>query len=516
MNRRGLAWVLAASLGSAPLLAAQVTLDLAAQYADSSSTGVWNRVTQSLHVPFAVTGLESTPYSIGNGEDGVFDNTTYANFDALSGAIAMTVTLDTSRTYNFTNFTLPAGVTLKAQGTAPLDIRVQGNAVIDGTIDLKGIAGTDAYTPALNTSNGGAAASAGGAGGSGTSSLVASGDGLTPSGTPSGLAGTLSAVGGTDAGAGGGGGNSGAGNPGAANAPASGNGGAAYGDANLVTLVGGGGGGGGAGNTVVGSAGGGGGGGGGALSIAVGGSFTCSVTCLIETTGGAGGNAAGPTKAGGGGGGAGGALRLYAGGAGVDNGSILSLGGTGGTGAVAGGDGSLGVHKFSFVAPGTFTGTGSENPNTVASTTFYSILSHQIISRPYDTQNTFPNYTEFTKTEVLNGGDSTSYEIAGSSDGFVSDNTGYFPVANIDNIDGKRYFRVRVTMQSASAATTPTVTAMAVTYAPGFAFSIAGCASVSPAAAAPLPLSALAVWVMYFMTVAVCARKWLVRRLPTR
>ncbi len=457
--------------------------------AASGTTGVWNVSTGSLHVPLvvdrsggSVVNQEDEAVSIGTGADGKFDATTAVSFDVNSGGIPGTITLDTSRIYQFTTFTLTAGTTLFGTGSAPLRIRVQGNAEIAGTVDLRGGNGGDSFAVAAPLENGGTACCGGGAGGSGPNgSQTFSTDGVCPAvGTLGGQPGTLSAVAGTDAGAGGGGGNRYAGSVGAFNVPASGAAGPAYGDETLVTLLGGAGGGGGAGNSNLGTGGPGGGGGGGVLSLQAGGSVLLTGTGQILTTGGNGGAVTvGAHKAGGGGGGAGGSVLIYAAGNGTNNGTIDSTGGLGGTASVVGGDGGGGVNRFAFLA-GEFTGTGSENPPPSLlpkPRTVYTRTAVTFISPNYDSGSSNPHYTEIVKDEIKHTGDTITYEIAGSTDNFVADDTGYLPESQLNKLDSKRYFRFKVRMQSATTSTTPEVRQLRILFKNLFEFSLVGCAN---------------------------------------
>ncbi len=490
-------WIIAAALCCSEIA-------LSVEITQSVSFPHWNQITQSLRVPIVIQGAESQAISIGTGEDGAFLST------------AGTTTLDSAVVHQFTTFELGAGATLTASGNDPLRILVQGDVLIEGTIDLRGTDGGDAFSPASTSRTGGAGIASGGAGGTGISSLLSStlGIGAGPSAAIlGGLAGVLSLLAGTDGGAGGGGGNAFVGEDGTANAVASGAGGAAFGEATLATLLGGAGGGGGAGNTVTDSAGGGGGGGGGAFALTTGGDLTLSATGQILVTGGDGGAAAGGLKAGGGGGGAGGAVRLYALGAGTNDGVINAQGGSGGAAAVSGGDGSDGVNRFAF-GTGAFVGAGTENPPPTSNpTVFYSTLENISVSDIEDTNSDRPRYTRFNTTETLHTGDGISYEIAGSSDGFQSDDTGYFPVGQISRIDGKRYYRVKVRMTSASAATTPEVTQVRVHFEPGFALGVMGCAR------APRPYSMGFPWWFAFvaLVISLSAGRFTARHhLPTR
>lgn len=478
-------------LFSQTLSAGEVSEDFSTAHSASGTTGVWNLTNQTLHVPFVVdrsagtvANQENESVTIGSGSDGEFNATTANSFDLNGGAAPGTITLDTSRIYEFTHFTLPAGTTLLGSGSSPLRLRVQGNATIDGTIDLRGGNGGDSFTPAAATQNRGVACCGGGVGGAGPNGVQTfATNGTSPDGTTlAGQAGTVSAAGGTDGGAGGGGGNRYAGTDGAANAVASGAAGPAFGDETLTTLLGGSGGGGGAGNSNVGTGGPGGGGGGGALSLQVGGNVLLSATGQILVTGGNGGVLANAAhKAGGGGGGGGGSVLIYGGGTGTDNGTIDATGGLGGTAFVQGGDGGGGVIRYAF-SGGEFTGTGTENPPPSLlpkPKVVYSQSSYQIVSGIYDTGSSHPHYTALVKEQTLHSGDSITYELAGSSDNFVSDDTGYVSETALARLEGKRYFRFRATLKSAHADSSPTVQKLTLQYKNLFEFSLVGCARAS-------------------------------------
>lgn len=492
--------VLAAILTAKAVVSAEagvVTDDLTTARRDAASTGVWDVIQGNLHVPWVANfsgdntpGQEDVIIDVGTGADGVFDAANFTRFDAA--ATTSLVTLDTSRVYHFTQFTLPAGVTLRGTGTEALRFHVQGDVLIQGTVDLKGGDAGPAQFPVAAV-NGGTACCGGGAGGNGkvTAGIEAGSEGSTPSagGAGGGIAGTTSGAGGTDGGAAGGGGNAFAGGAGQAGGAGAGGGGLAYGVDSLSTLIGGAGGGGGGGNTFTPSRGAGGGGGGGAVAFFAGGNFTIAAGGSILTTGGAGG--LGASAGGMGGGGAGGSVLIYAAGSGVDDGSIDSQGGGGGNdgggGMLNGGDGSIGISWFGFgTGNGGFTGGGTENPapNTaVKPKIFYSTASYQVTSTAYDTGTPSPNYLSFT-AETTEGaaGSTISFEVAGSSDQFVLDNTGFVPASEITSLNGKRYLRFRATLKSASPTATPTVDAIRIAYQPVFEFSIGGCARALPRA----------------------------------
>lgn len=196
------------------------------------------------------------------------------------------------------SLTVDASVVISVVGARPLVIVALDGSTIGGTIDLRGPCTTNVPGPG-GFSGGAASASPVGAG---------AGEG-----------------GGANIGRGGGGGGHGstggtAGNGAAGMAP---QGGVAFGDATITTLVGGGGGGGG-GDAAVGGVGG---GGGGAIQIVANGPIVIEQTAVINA-GGCGGKVA-PGNGSGGGGGAGGTILLE--GTSVVIGGILAVNGGGGS-----------------------------------------------------------------------------------------------------------------------------------------------------------------------------------------
>jgi hypothetical protein len=213
---------------------------------------------------------------------------------AFSPTSNQTIQVPASGVYNFTTVNIPSGVTITFTPNAtntPLTMLAQGNVTIAGSIGVNGQAGSAIGPGGI----GGPGGYRGGDGGVG----IAIQSGTNGDGPGGGIGGSVS---GSSAGNGGGGGYLSIGST--PTSAGSGQGGASYGSAALLPLLGGSGGAGGAalGSTV----GGGGGGGGGALVIASSGTITFSGG--IGATGGSGGSASG----GKGGGGSGGAIRLVA------------------------------------------------------------------------------------------------------------------------------------------------------------------------------------------------------------
>jgi hypothetical protein len=474
------------------LHARTISVDLTTKPANSSSTAVLDLARGEVHLPFVVDRTEGDggpsnslideddSLEMGRGIDGDFKPSTYAAFDSAAGADPAVVTLDTSRTYEFRNFQLDAGVTLRGTGTAPLKIRVQGTAIIDGTIDLSG---NDGSFSAVTRAAGGTACCGGKVGG-------AAGD---PLGTTAGAAGG-SADGAVGGGAGGAAGNPAGGGGGGGHASSGLTGstgtvpGATYGDAFVSTLLGGSGGGGGGAHTgnFFGASGG---GGGGVLDFHVGGRVTISSSGVIRANGGMGGQAAAGT-AGNGGGGSGGALVLFSGGTIENAGTLRAVGGKGAGGGIGAGtgEGSDGRIRYcTFSGDITPIGSGSDSPAPLTSPfgrTYYRSLAgpYTVISGVYDSGNTAPTYLSVTEDKVVPAGSTLTVQIAGSSDGFVSDDTGWKALTDLDALKQKRYYRFRASLSTGDRDETPVLRGLTIEVAdreqPVFHFKLASCAGV--------------------------------------
>jgi hypothetical protein len=239
----------------------------------------------------------------------------------------------------------------------------------------------------------------------------------------------------------------------------------------------------------------GGGGGGGVIEITAGGNIHLGATGQVLATGGDGGDlAGGGVKSGGGGGGAGGAIVLIAGGTLVDDGVINADGGQGGGTTAPAVDGNGAQGRTRFVNSGiAWTGTGTESPlpnmpGSVANSfgqTWHSKSSYWILSKSFDTENSSPVYTGITKTESKPTGSTITYQLAGSSDDFQSDTTGFVDSSQISQLNGKRYFKVKILMSSDPTDRThfPEVSALSINFDPHFQNeflfkSLAGCAAI--------------------------------------
>ncbi len=286
----------------------------------------------------------------GTGTDGVFHAT---NNTTLAGG-----------TYNYTTFTIDAGMTVTVTGNQPLIIKATGKVTIGGTLNLSGGNGAPGVTFS-NFGVGGVGVAGGYNGGNG----VYLGNGAPGSpGTGPGAGGFGDVWGGGAGGGYGAAGSNGAPYQSGPIAP----GGAAYGDIYMADYDGGSGGGGGSGGSNCGS--GGGGAGGGILVM-----YSCDT---IQVTGGGviaanGGNGGsdGTGNCGGGGGGAGGTIWLISPTM-ILAGNLQATGGLGGTSTLApncvGGPGAVGrirLDNNSLFSSGSITPPAGFTTTVLSSTT---------------------------------------------------------------------------------------------------------------------------------------------------
>jgi Secretion system C-terminal sorting domain/SprB repeat len=269
------------------------------------------------------------------------------------GAFNATVnTTITGGVHNYTTFSISPGVTVRATGTIPLEVRATGAVNIQGTLDVSGLNGANGVT--YVSGGGGALGVAGG--GNGGAGSFASGtgpiNGSPASGTGAGGIGTGWC----------GGGGAGYATVGASSGGVGGIGGSAYGVPQLTGNTTGSGGGGGSGGYDCGAGGGGAGGG----FVLVSSCVSITITGMIDAHGGAGGSD-GTGNCGGGGGGSGGSIWLQSPTV-VNNGNILATGGVGGASQVGGtpyfgtgANGSVGRIRLDVT---TLSGSGTANPAT--------------------------------------------------------------------------------------------------------------------------------------------------------
>lgn len=274
------------------------------------------------------SGAQVNCWSIGDGSDGAFHAT--ADMALVGG------------TYNYTSFTIDAGVTVNVTGTSALVVKCTDTVSIAGVLEANGANGTDGVTFA-SAGVGAVGVAGGGNGGDGSFHPSNPGvSGLDGGNTGGGFAGVNWESGG------------GAGYASVGGASGVTNGGVVYGTPGLAVLEAGSGGGGGSGGNNCGS---GGGGAGGGVIVINAQTILIALTGVISSNGGNGGTDGGGS-CGGGGAGSGGALWIAA--PIITNEGIISAaGGTGGTGySIIGGSGSEGRIRID----GIVTGAGSANP----------------------------------------------------------------------------------------------------------------------------------------------------------
>ena len=452
-----------------------------------SSTLVWNYQLGYLHPQLQIStysdGIQpvasSTTVSVGDGSDGVFDSTTYTNFGTVIGN---QITIDASQfpVLNVSRFHLDSTKTLSVIN-GPLVIRSLSTVLIDGTIDCTGGNGSV---------NSGAAGGAGGigkcggrnggtGGGSGSNGL----NGAAGSANP-GSAGSFANVGDPGSGGGGGGGfRDHFGQPGdAAGANTGGTGGAQLVniDHGFFILDGSAGGGGGSGSVAEG--GGGGGAGGGTVLIHAIDDVTISATGSILADGGNGGSA---NFGGGGGAGAGGNVKVFTTGA-YTNDTIISVnpGSPGVPTNPTSGDGGQGSRGRTWIRANAFPGSGTETDgNTLAvegSLGYVSGTVQTATSKSFDTTSEYVIYQSATANPA---DPDVILQVAGSSDNFASDDSGWINASAISTLSKKRYIKFRININNSNFNNPTTVDDVTITYTiqdsqENFTFKSSGCGIV--------------------------------------
>ena len=163
---------------------------------------------------------------------------------------------------------------------------------------------------------------------------------------------------------------------------------------------------------------------------------------------------------------------------------LRALGGTG----TSGGDGSLGRIRYctSIGDITALTGVPDNPPPNLApfGQTFYTLNASTLTSAVYDSGNSSPTYNSYQVTQNVPAGSSLTLEFAGSSDGFVQDDTGWKSTAQLSQLDGKRYYRFRVSLQTADRTETPVLSALSFDVTDhiqsNFNFNIGSCAGATP------------------------------------
>lgn len=462
---------------------------------DPASTAVWNLASGVVHptlkiVSYGMVSSDTTVgFDVGDGSDGVFQPSTYANFGTVVGS---TITIDASvfPILNFSSFQLDNGYTLTSVN-GPLIIYSLSTVTIDGTILCSGFNGS----PASGASGGGGGASRcnGSPGGAGGNAGASGSQGLPAAGAITGGIGAVFGAGAAGSGGGGGGAisaaNGGFGQPGTGGT--AGGGGTSSPDDDFSTLSSSGGGGGGSGSNTEG--GGGGGGSGGTVIIHAVGNVLVSGTGLILAHGGTGGLA---ISGGGGGGGGGGSIKIFSSatinlvpaGFPVDAtegaGAIPSVGAAG-----DGGSGSTGRTWLAVPNDGTdLLGAGVENPNTslgFRGSIQYETTAQTAISKSYDTGSSLTNYNSVTFNPVSTD---IALQISGSSDNFVADDTGWLNASQVASLESKRFVKFKLILTNSNSFVPTQITDVSVDYVPGtievFQFK-SGCGTI--ARGTPLP-----------------------------
>lgn len=450
------------------------------------STLVWNiglgRLHPTMIINNAVTNTPTTfdyDLDFGDGRHGVFDSTTYQNFDSNT-ATANIVELNTDTYFplQVTNFRLPAGITLRPTGSNPLIIRSLQDVIIEATasIDCSGENGSPTRQPATSTSSGGTGHCGGGRGGDGGRhtgvAFVAAERGYPQSGATNALGGGPGAA---EAGGGGGGSlfnnspaGSGFNNAGGAVGATAGTNLDDQEFTRFLGSAGGGGGGAAVASLATDSTGSGGGAGGGAVFIFAYQDFTNQGS--ISVRGGNGGIDTGGTTLGGlGGGGGGGTVVLIAGRNYVNDGSVLSNPGTGGTRAGNIGKGGDGAEARAWYtdSDGTLGGSTAEEKSNILATysdSDYNIGMLEATTLAIDLANTRPTIDSITLSSTVAGGGSISTSVAGSSDGFAGDDTGWQPITSLSSVSKKRYIKFQFQITNASASTPTYIDAVTVNF----------------------------------------------------
>lgn len=427
-------------------------------------TAVWNQELGRVHPTLQVANYNGAAspidFSVGDGSDGPFDVSTYANFSSGGDVSGNIIRLDTSvhPLLQVTHFYLAPGWSIQPIGNNQIIIESLSYVTIEGEIWCQGFDGGDAS--GATAGNGGAGRCGGQSGGAG--GPVASGGsvGLSASVSPAVTGGKGGSFTGTAVG-GGGGGSWSLASP-AGNGPnfsgSNGQAGSSFSDPSFQNLNGASGGGGGSGDAT--DAGGGGGGGGGLVMIfAVGdvtvGSSPSSSTGFIYVNGGKGGNGSGNAAPGGGGGGgsiriaAGGTIHLYNTNA---SGAVQALGGAAGSNTASSLTGATGGGGRSWLSANAYDYVGSYHP-TEESPIVPGLVQYSTANEFVDTVavDLGDNTAQILSMAVLPSSPDFTITLGGSNDNFVSDDTGF--TTDVTVVSHKRYIRMEISVTSS----TPTV-----------------------------------------------------------
>jgi hypothetical protein len=471
--------------------AAALTESFTSRATLASGTAIWNQALGQVHPGLQVVDYEAgwtaIPVDLGDGSDGAFEISTYANFSRGGDISGNKIRIDTDdhKLLQFTSFRLEQGWTIEPVGSRPLVIYALGDVVILGTIDCSGAdGGNGGATPGA----GAIGRCGGGSGGDGGALGQNGADGESPDGAIAAGGGCTFNSGVNTPGMSGGGGGGWSTNP---TAGALGvNAGTSFNDPEFDDALwgGAGGGGGAASNMGIGFAGAGGGAGGGAVIIHAGRDVNLgeagSNYGSINVNGGIGGGTG--NQAGAGGGGAGGSVLIFAGRTiNVYNnhasGASRALSGLGGTNSLGNNGGNGGMGR-SWFASRNYNGVGFYTPaerSPVNDPGYLGVVRYvsspqYVISRPVDLESNFAQVLSLSATPAS---PDFKLEVAGSSDGFAADDTGF--TENVNAVSGKRYLRFRLTLTGGNDAADEAVINLLVGERDEFNLQSAGCGRVA-------------------------------------
>lgn len=485
-------WLLVLLLSTtAQAVEVRVQFSSRSYFDEANSDAIWNHAQAKLQPALNVVdfkpGFTARPLDVGDGSDGAFIPSRYAQF-SQSGNLAGNIIRLYKNEINVTTFELANGWFIEPVNNTPLIIRSLGDVLIRGQIWCHGRSGSD--SAGATGGAGGTARCGGYNGGRGGDAGEAGDDGLGPGGGVTGGQGGDHDIG-TPIGRGGGGGGSWNTSSPAGDGPhfgVGGNRGTSSPDPEFLNYEGGAGGGGGSGNGTDG--GGGGGAGGGSVIIEAAGDFQLGLNTdptigFIFANGGAGGDSDGDGGPGAGGGG--GSVNVLVGG----NITIFNTNITGASQAYAGGGGendlmeagATGSLGRSWFSSGSYTSiigafyTPAEQAPIDPFTSIVNSVNSVIVTKAVDLRNTLAEITAIATDPVSADFD---LEWAGSSDNFVSDDTGW--IQTLPELSGKRYIKFRLTFTPGNVITPDMVEAFVITLTPGFqndfAFTSAGCGRV--------------------------------------
>lgn len=505
-------------------LAATLNVPLdSTSYADLDlTTGVWNIASQELHPKLQIENWNfsagvgaAIEINVGDGSDGPFNISTYANFGTVSGT---TIYLTTRATpFNFTSFELAANYIIEPVGSYPLIIRSQSDVILQNSAGIRcsGMDGENSkqsFVAGSTVSLGGNGRCGGGNGGSGYQTFNASMADGADGGT--GISGGGGAPDSTNAANGGGGG--GAGGSVESSEYRGQNGTSVHtqaGQDTLNTLIGTelwdynlhlhldkGGSGGGAGGAYTPfdgkeATGGGGGGGGGVVVIhAVDDVRLATSSSFITSSGGYGGDSgdgnnwggAGSGLGGGGGGGAGGKVWIAAGGELTNNAStgfesdIDAFEGNGGNDPVStparlGGNATRGSVWLTDstcdgpTAPNTGCPITSATPNNAVKygqVLYNTTTDSHFYSKAIDLNNTNPNLESILVTTSNSGNGTLTTWVQASDDAAFTSPTAEIDGSSISTISGHRFLRVHLVLDNNNSTTPIKVTGITINYTP--------------------------------------------------